>query len=235
MKTANFFAFFCMLLVASASRGNDVIPLAEIESQVKRFLTQKISSQLPPGDNTDVKVQVRQLDPRLRLRPCANNLTLFLQSSRIQRATSVKVSCAGPAPWSLFVGSTVALEKPVVTLRESLPRNHVLDEDDLILVRKDIYNLRRGYSADLEQWLGQQLKRPLRAGDVLYGYHLQAPEIIKKGDKVTVIAKIGSLAVISNGIALENASEGDQIRVENQRSAKVIFARVTGPNTVEAM
>ena len=171
----------------------------------------------------------------LQFPKCDKPLTLSLQGQSIQRNTSVKVSCLGAHPWSLYLTSTISIKKSVIAVRQELPRHHIVRKDDLVEVKQNVYNLRNGYITSPNLVIGKQLKRALRTGDVIYNYQLQAPDIIKKGDRVTVIAKRGSLAVISPGIALNDASEGERLRVENQRSSRIIHTRAIAPGTAEVL
>lgn len=206
-----------------------------IKRQVENFLREKIIKHLPKNQHSGVNIHVRNLDQHLRLSKCAKALTLRLQGQTVQPNSSVKVMCEDDKPWSVYIRSKISLEMPVISLRIGLPRRHVVKERDLITTQRDIYSLRDGYTTNPKNIIGQELKRALKAGDVVYSFHLRAPDIIKKGDRVTMVAKRGGLSVISHGIALTNASKGERIRVENQRSARVIQAKVVGPGTVEVL
>lgn len=243
MKTTNFLLFFYMLFLSSIYSGNISAAASEtnnidthsIERQVEKFLRERITQRLPENQHSGVKIQIRNIDQRLRLSKCAKELTLTLQGQKIQRTSSVKVMCDDNTPWSIYVGSTISLELPVVALRSELPRRHIIRESDLMIMQRDIYSLRDGYTTHLDNIVGQELKRALRAGDVVYSFHLQAPDIVKKGDRVTLIAKRGGLSVMSHGIAMASASKGERVRVENQRSARIIQGKVIGPGTVEIL
>jgi flagella basal body P-ring formation protein FlgA len=235
MKVGNFLIFFYALIVAPYAIADKIMDTEQITQQTIGFLKGALSRQLPTDELAGVKISIRKIDPRLRLEYCDKTLAFKLQSPEIGRNTSVKVSCNRDRPWSIYVGATIALERPVITVTRELPRKHILTEDDLISLRRDVYSLRGGYSVDANDLIGQELKRALRSGDVVYNYQLQAPDIIKKGDKVTVITRRGSLSVMSDGIAMGDASKGEKVRVENERSSRIIQARVTGPGTVEVL
>jgi len=222
-------------LCSSSASANSTADTQLIKQQVENFLREKIIQRLPKNQHSGVRITVRNLDQRLRLSKCAKVLTLKLQGQTVQRNASVKVMCEDVNPWSVYISSKISLEMPVISLRSGLPRRHVVTEEDLITTLRDIYALRDGYTTNPNLIIGQELKRALKAGDVIYSFHLQAPDIIKKGDRVTMIAKRGGLSVISHGIALADASKGERIRVENQRSARVIQAKVVGPGAVEIL
>lgn len=239
MKTTNFFCFFSLALLVTLSitsrASTPQHSIDTIHKTVEAFIREKLHSQLKSEQRSGLSISVRPIDKRLRLQKCDRDLTLSLQGQAIRQQANVKVSCRGSVPWSVYVGSKIRLDLPIVVLSKGLPRRHIIEETDLMTVTKDIYSLRNGYVSDPQVLIGQELKRPLKAGDILYRYHLQAPDIIKKGDRVTVVAKRGGLSVISQGIALGNASEGERVRIENERSSRIIQAKAVAAGRVEVL
>lgn len=233
MKISSFLCVFYITIFWANHSFASALTMKDVAPQVEKYLRQKIVNQRIDIDTVNVKVKLRNINQHLKLSQCDKPLTLELQSKIIQRNATVKVSCESPKSWSLFVGSTIALEKPIIVARYELPRHHIINKDDLVTVQRDIYTLRTGYTNDVNDVIGKELKRAMRSGDIVYSYNLRAPDIIKKGDLVTLIIKRGSLSVSSPGIALSNASAGEKLRVENQRSSRIVHARVIGPSTAE--
>ncbi|MBX2808012.1 MAG: flagellar basal body P-ring formation protein FlgA [Cellvibrionaceae bacterium] len=231
MKSGNFLLAFCLLLSPLNTTANDYMSLQIIEENVSRFIQEYLVQQLDGVNAGDIHINTRPIDPRLKLARCDKPLTLARGNLKIQRNVSIKVSCSDQ--WSLYVGNTITIERAVVVARAELPRLHILGEADLTDVKKNIFTLRGGYHTERSALLGQQLKRPVSTGAVVYNYLLQAPDIVKKGDRVTVISQRGALQVTAPGIALGNGSQGEKIRIENQRSSRIIQAKIIGPGTVE--
>ncbi len=59
-------------------------------------------------------------------------------------------------------------------------------------------------------------------------------DLINKGESIIIEAKKGALVVRTQGLALENGYQGQQIRVLNERSQKEIRARVVRRGVVSA-
>ncbi len=64
---------------------------------------------------------------------------------------------------------------------------------------------------------------------------LYANVIIRKGDKVTVVTKRGALSVIHQGIALQDASKGERVRVKNNGSTRTIQGEAVSAGRVEIL
>jgi flagella basal body P-ring formation protein FlgA len=93
--------------------------------------------------------------------------------------------------------------------------------------------LNQGYLSDINQAIGKKLTRPLQPDQVLAPVHVQLAEAIRKGDQVVITARSGTINVRMPGEALSDGVIGKQISVRNQRSNRVVRARVVGPGQVE--
>ena len=76
------------------------------------------------------------------------------------------------------------------------------------------------------------VKRNLKAGETLRPSLLKQPKTIKKGQKVSIIARSGSLQVSMPGKALDSGHTGDHIRIRNLSSKRVIEGRIIGPDQI---
>lgn len=180
------------------------------------------------------EIQVNALDPRLRLAACDSDLTQRLESPAqpVGRVT-VRVSCQGSSPWTLFVPAQVRLFRPVAVLKNPLKRDSVIGPDDIAMIEQDVGLLQRGYISDPQQAIGRKLTRSLQADQVLTPAILQLAESVRRGDQVVITARSGGISVRMQGEALSGGSSGQQISVRNLSSQRVVRARVTGPGQVE--
>lgn len=234
MKVVNFLCiFYC--LFTSASHAAPLMDLKQLEANAKEFLTREIQKTLSDATDTTIDIAIRPLDPRLRLAACDNHLTFERNKTPVQSKMSFRARCNGEKPWATFLMASVSLKQAIVVIKHELPRLHVLEKDDLTHIVKDIASLRRGYNTDMDSLVGMQLKRNAKANTVLYDFQLQLPDIIKKGDLITVSTRRGGLTVSAPGIAMSDGHRGEKIKVENPRSSRVIQGRVTGPGSVEVL
>ncbi|MFC3609296.1 flagellar basal body P-ring formation chaperone FlgA [Stutzerimonas tarimensis] len=179
-------------------------------------------------------VEVNRLDPRLRLVACDSPLIARLESPAqpIGRVT-VRVQCEGSRPWTVFVPGQVRLFREVVVANRPLQRLVVLSAADLSLAERDVGQLSQGYLTQLDQALGNKLTRAVIVDQVLAPSFLQQAEAVRRGDQVMISASTGGISVRMPGEALMDGAPGQQIRVKNLGSGRVVRARVTGPGQVE--
>ena len=180
------------------------------------------------------EIQVNPLDPRLRLAACDSNLTQSLESPAqpVGRVT-VRVSCEGSTPWTVFVPAQVRIFRPVVVVKTALRRDSIIGAGDVALVEQDVSLLNRGYVTEVEQVIGRKLTRATRTDQVLTPAMLQLAEAVRRGDQVVISARSGGINVRMQGEALSGGTLGQQISVRNLTSQRVIRARVVGPGQVE--
>ncbi len=236
MKTSNFLLIFCYLIMTNPTYALKSINHGALQADIQEFVLTQVKDKLNKQQDISVKVSVRKIDPRLKLKQCDKPLAFELQGQTIKRNNTVKVSCPSDiAPWSIFSMSTITQEMYVVSAATELPRHHIITKEDLMPLKQDIHKLRGGYATKEKLLIGQQLRRPARAGSVIYQNQLQLPKIIKKGDKVTIVTNRGGLSVIHQGIAMGNASKGERIQVKNNRSSRIIQANVISSGRVEVL
>ncbi|WP_460121772.1 flagellar basal body P-ring formation chaperone FlgA [Pseudomonas sp. S2_C03] len=180
------------------------------------------------------EIEVKQLDPRLRMPMCDKELTASLESpAKPLGRVTVKVRCEGSSPWTVFVPAQVRLFREIVTTARPLRRADIVEPGDVVMRERDIGQVTQGYLTTLDQAIGQRLTRPMVADQVITLVNLEQTEVIRKGDQVVITARSGTLSVRMPGEALSNGGMSEQIRVKNLNSKRVIKAQVTAPGQVE--
>ncbi|CAK0752340.1 flagella basal body P-ring formation protein FlgA [Gammaproteobacteria bacterium] len=183
------------------------------------------------GDPSGITVDAP--DPRLRLSACTTPLEVSMAAgSQPIGRTLIKVRCSTPQPWTLYLPAKVATLVSVVVAARSLFRDQVIVPGDVVLESRDANELLSGYLSDPNQVLGKVLSRPAAAGSVLLPNQVQAKRVIRRGDRVSVLARSAGLTVRSTGTAMADAGVGDTISVRNESSKKILDGIVEGPGVV---
>lgn len=224
----------CALEACSSGAFAATLP-SDLIGATERFLEQSVTEYLKrseiPGRH---EIQINSLDPRLRLAACDVPLNVSLESPShpIGRVTC-RVRCDGSSPWTVFVPAQVRLYQPVLVAARPLSRNAVIQAGDTLMAERDVSLLAQGYLNDISQISGRKLTRSLQTHQVLSNAHVAMAEVIRKGDRVVITARSGNIAVKMPGEALDEGGPGEQIRVRNTRSDRVVRGRIRGPGLVE--
>lgn len=222
-------------LATGPARAEDFTAPEILIGSTQGFLEFKVEDYLQTsGIDARYEIEVARIDPRLRLVQCDKDLTQALESPAqpVGRVT-VRVRCDGSSPWTVFVPATVKLFRQVVVTTLPLKRDHVIAAADISVVERDVGPLTQGYLTDPERVIGLKLKRATVNDQVLAPVFLEQAEAIRKGDQVVIRARTNSINVVMPGEALSDGVPGQQIRVRNLRSQRIVKARVVEPGAVE--
>ena len=181
-----------------------------------------------------IEVTIGTLDSRLRLTRCNGSLDAFIpEGARLQGNTTVGIRCPDADGWRIYVTGKVAVLADVLVVRDSLGRGSPVNEASVELVERDITSLTRGYLDDPSQLEDKILKRAVSPGMVLTPNMLEVPRIIRRGDRVTLEASRGALAVRMQGEAVMDGRRGERIRVRSLSSKKIVEGEVTAPGVIK--
>ncbi|WP_052692172.1 flagellar basal body P-ring formation chaperone FlgA [Teredinibacter purpureus] len=212
----------------------EIESIENIRSQVQQKLEHYVQERYPQlsfGD--DLTVQVGRIDRRLQLLKCPSPLTLKINEQSTAANVTIKTGCASGPHWSIYVTGTVQIFRNVVVAAHSLARGETVSESDLTFQRLDTARLSSGYIDNPKRVIGMELKRPLRAQDIVKLSTLKQPNLVRKGDTVVLRAKASHLTVETEGTALSNGYMGQQIKVRNEHSRRIVDGLVMGPGEVQ--
>ena len=179
------------------------------------------------------EVRWLNLDPRLRLDACLGPVVVEQQSTgELHGRINVKVSCPDQG-WFVYLGAQVAHFLPVVVAQNDLPRRTRLAAPLLTLQEVDVSKLRGDYFTSIHQLQGVETRNRVRAGEVISSTNLIAAAAVNKGEQIVIVATNAKISVRMLGEALDNGKIGEQIRVRNLQSGRVIRALVVARGRVE--
>ena len=200
-----------------------------VQQHLERYFQQRYP-QLRVGES--LKVKTGKLDQRLRLVDCTLPLEMEIRDLPQSANVTVKTRCNGVAKWTIYVPATLEIWRPVIVASRSLARGTQISADDITLKTLNTARLTGGYVSELTRIEGLELKRPLRALEVIKLSNVKQPNLVHKGDTVVLQVKSTALTVETEGTALSNGVIGAQIRVRNEHSRRIVNGRVVGPGQV---
>lgn len=216
-------------LGASPAQAEPYQNLEAIRTQVREFILKQAAQ--PEGS---IEVEVGRIDPRLRLATCERPLDLALPpNSRLAGSALASVRCNGSRPWSFYVTARIKNYEPVLVAARALPRGSALGAADVRIEKRDISTLNDTPLADAKQAAGMLTLYALAPGDVVGFRNFKAVQLVRRGEKVTILASANGLEVRVSGEALADGIEGQAIRVRNSLTNKVIQAVITAPGVVQ--
>lgn len=131
------------------------------------------------------------------------------------------------------VSADVALPPGVVVVQKNLPTGTIIHISDVAL--KPITAVNPGVQPfhSLEEVVGQQTTWAIPAGTILSRTGVQRPQVVRRGDAVTLYARTSGVRVRTTVRAREAGGLGDLITVESLTDRAPFFARITGVQEAE--
>lgn len=203
-------------------------PLENIRNRAVEFVRETADS-----NGMQLQIKATALDPRLKLPACSRPLTASrAPGSGLVGRTAVAVECQGEHSWKLYVRLQVRAMGRVVVARQTLVRGDRIDKSDIHIVKRDLTQISANYTDDPRRVIGRMLRRSVRADEVIPLGALAARTLVHTGQKIRLISANQEVKISMTGIALSDGAEGDQIRVRNHSSGRIVEGTVIGDGIV---
>jgi len=213
------------------TRGALTIDRAEIEQIVRRFLQQQLAG-TPGGAATvkDIRVPEAIVVPK---GPLTTHVSAP-KASELSGSVPLQVTFAVEPDFERRIWVTVSLERRVkaVVARRPLGRFKPLEAGDLDVKALDLADLPADWIEDPDAVIGKLTRRALDSGTVLRPDLLEFPALVKRGDRVRIIAESAGMRISAFGQAKQKGGQGEMIPVVNLDSNRVVHARVVDSRTV---
>jgi flagellar basal body P-ring formation protein FlgA len=180
-----------------------------------------------------LEVSVGQLDPRLRLAPCARVEPYLPDGTRLWGKARIGLRCTlGTTRWNVYLPITVKAFGSGLVVTHNKAGGSVLTEDDLTLGEVDLAETGSVAITDARLVVGRTLAQTVKPGQSLRQSHLRPRQWFAAGETVTVLAQGTGFSVSGEGQALNNGIEGQPVRVRTE-SGRVLTGQAVGERRVE--
>lgn len=180
----------------------------------------------------DAKIRIENLPPNYTLPKCQHSPKLSHTSALKPGRNSVRLVCNEPF-WQQNLSVRMMWFRHVAYLAKPIRAKQALKADDIHMVKQDVGVLNHGYFVNKSDLIGMVSRRQFSTGSQIYPSMLDAKILIKRGQTVTIRLQKASIKIEVQGKALSDGHLNQKIRVKNNRSKKVILARVIGSGIVQ--
>jgi flagella basal body P-ring formation protein FlgA len=226
-------ACFLALLVISAGAGaqsGNVQSVEQLQRLAEDFLMQRL--QAPEDGDATHFATAGNLDPRLRLQSCTGALQgIMPAAATVSARLTIGVRCTSPA-WTVYVPVAVETELKVLVMRTAAARNSSPAATDVELQLRRVPGIATSYLTGIGQLRGRHLKVAVSPGTALTVDLLAADILIKRGQRVTLVANAGGIEVHAQGEAVADATATGRVRVQNLSSRKIVEGQAESSDRV---
>lgn len=206
----------------------------ELGAITQRWLDGALAQAQPGALPLRMEVSVGQLDPRLRLAPCARVEPYLPAGTRLWGRTRLGLRCVdGATRWNVFLPITVKAFGPAWVLAGNVASGAVLAETDAVEAEVDWAAEPAAIVANPQAWVGLIAARPLTAGQALRQNMVRAPDLFKAGAPVRVVVQGPGYAVTAAGEALSAGAAGQNVRIR-MTNGRLVMGIVNADGTIDA-
>ncbi len=194
-------------------------------------------------------VVLAPLDPRLQIQSCGRPLSMDLPFAS---PDTIRVRCAQPA-WQLFVRVSVAgrvaaapgqakaepapVEKrQVLVAAVPLQRGMILTEAHVRLATVDTPGMPVNVLEQVSQILHSEVLRDVRPDTPLRSQDIRPTVLVKRGQMVLMsVGQAQGFQISARVEAQQDGRYGEQIKLKNRDSGRMLTGLVKGPNLVQGL
>ncbi|MGU3416791.1 flagellar basal body P-ring formation chaperone FlgA [Methylobacterium sp. D54C] len=133
---------------------------------------------------------------------------------------------------SLRVSGVVVELREVAVLTRNLNRGEPVREGDVALERRPRESVAPDAQGSATTILGEVAQNTLTAGTVLRVTDTAPPDLVARGENVTIVYETPSISLSMRGLSNDSGRMGAVVNVVNVASKKVLQATVIGPGRV---
>ncbi|WP_442957414.1 flagellar basal body P-ring formation chaperone FlgA [Photobacterium sp. S4TG1] len=224
----NFIGIIIGSLLLNFSINVSAMPISQ-QSLIQQTAADIVKRSLTPSDFGNVNITAATLDSRLQFSTCSSPLVATIPGKQnLSGNVTVLVRC-NSENWQLYVPVNVQQTLPQVIATTHLGRGALLSHANVKIAMVES-RFQRGVSFnDPQQLIGSKVKRTIKVGDVI-----QANDIclVCRNDSILIRAGQTGLAIVTTGKALSDGAIGDEIRVQNSKSKRIIDGVITAVGEV---
>lgn len=228
MKNLQLILTLVFISFASAHAEQSSQSHASIDETVKDYIAKNINLQ------GEYEVIVTPLDSRLDLPQCAEPLEAFTTNDLIKAGRiTIGVRCNHiEKKWSIFTSAIIKTYQMVVVLTQPIQRGEIITRAHLAIEKRETSNLRDDFVTQFEYVENKQITRQFTSGAILSLKNVIAPLLVKRGDKIVISTTKSNFSIKMSGVAMMDGTKGQQIKVKNLNSGRIINATIIEPGLV---
>ena len=196
-------------------------------------------------------VDIAPMDPRLQIQTCSQALAMDLPFASAQ---TVRVRCPQPA-WQLYVRVAIAgkaatpntpapsqaaapepEQRQVLVAAVPLQRGMQLNATHVRLADVDTPGMPVNVLEHVSQVLYAEVVRDVRPDTPLRSQDIRPTVLVKRGQMVLMsVGQTSGFKISARVEAMQDGRYGEQIKLKNRESGRLLTGQVKGPNQVEGL
>lgn len=229
MRTLLLIAVFCLTQIGLASGAAPFL-----DDPVSNRLREDIAARLSLDPS---KIEILQLVPMHGNAKLFPGQVLQIRPSNPRRLIGRAVfvlSIQGPDGQNRmqWVSAEVVRLQDIVVTKSALKRHELIGAEDLEIKEIRLRGSRQRFETDPQVLIGKRTMRSLKKGAAIRMDWVEDAPLILRGDRITLLLETVGLKISTLGKAVEDGLHGEQIKVVNLDSKKIVVGQVIGQGRV---
>ncbi|MFD1384428.1 flagellar basal body P-ring formation chaperone FlgA [Rhodanobacter aciditrophus] len=206
---------------------------SQIETQIQHFIKNEEYPRLQSiYPDARISIELQNQVALNYLPDCSpEQITIENQRPEATRRTTYAISCEEPF-WKSYVPVEQHIFIQGIKAITPISRGERITKSNTDIGEIDLSTLRGHLYTDTNPPYGLIASRNIRINSFITDQLTDKPNLVKKGSSVLITAKSGGIIVKMNGTALEDGVQGQQIRVENTSSGRIVYGKVVSDSEV---
>ena len=178
-------------------------------------------------------VSIERVDFKKPILVAPGDAQMEVLDSADKRSLTLRARVDGGAAQEFKVTPTLSEWREIPVATRVLAPGEVLQQGDFQRARVNLAKLPRGAITSDQQLIGRATQHEVGPGEVFKLDELATPIAITKGQKVVLRYIRGAFEATATGVAIEDGGVGQDIRIRNEGSNKVVVATVVESGLAE--
>jgi len=204
---------------AFAAQVDGAAPAGEVPAEViRRFVAAELARTQP---DLRAEISVGDIDPRLRLAPCAHTEAFLRSGARLWGRSFVGYRCLQRPGWSISVPVSVRLYGAALVATQPLPALQPISQSALRREEVEVTREPAGVVVDAAALEDHICTRSLESGQAIPLNCLRTLPAVGQGDAVKLVGIGSGFSISTDGIALATVAAGELVRVRTESGRTV--------------
>lgn len=205
--------------VIKLERAARALTKAEIDAALSQALTKM---------GRDLTIRSIDLKEELYVPPAAQEIKATPYNTNKPGIMGFNLVASSPGDGETRYQITAQVDEllEVPTARYALPKGRRIQSEDLMMARLNIASLPNDTAYKSNEIIGQEINGEIQYGETFRKTRMITPPLVTAGARVVMFYKAGALEASATGTALDSGILGQEIRVKNDNSKKIITGKI---------
>lgn len=199
---------------------------ASTEEQINNFIKNielpRLASSYP---HAEIIISLENKGGLNYLPACESDIIIENQRLNSKKRTTYAISCNTPE-WKSYLPVSQKILVEAIKVITPIRRKQKITTDNTVIDKVDLTQVRGQIYSPNSPPYGLIAKRNININTFITKELTELPIIIKRGQNILISAQSGLINVKMNGVAAEDGTLGQQIKVKNVSSGRFVYGKV---------